>query len=372
MGTAINGNVKNLGAEAIAQQPGAADERTIRKRIREELPADTFRPQTWRVIWFLPLTAVIIGGITAMLTLGLPWWGNLLLAMAVGNSLVAQAFLAHEVLHGAAGMSRSIQNFFGWLGFGPMLITPEFWRAWHNREHHGNTNQGDKDPDSFGTMVRYKKHPQLTGFLKLAPGSGTWYSYFFLTYSFIFHAQLVLWFQTRKTSAFPGFDRKRAIRQAIACGVAWLALIALSGSMALFTVLIPLVWANMVGQGYILTNHFLRPQTETNNPVDNSMSVCTPAIVDRLHFRFSHHVEHHLFPNMASSKAPRVREWLQKNLPERYVAPSHVKAIRMLYKTPRVYLTPTTLVDPKDLSATYDLVPLQDELMSLNRDVGVA
>jgi len=372
MGTVVNGDVRNLGAEALSQHAGAADERAIRAKIREDLPAEAFKAQTWRVIWFLPLTAVILGGITAILTLGMPWWANLLVAFAVGNSLVAQAFLAHEVLHGAAGMSRRWQNFFGWIGFGPMLITPEFWRAWHNREHHGNTNQGDKDPDSFGTMIRYKKHPQLTGFLKLAPGSKTWYSYFFLTYSFIFHAQLVLWFQTRTLNAFPGFPRKKAIRQTMALGAAWIVVAVISGPLALFTVLIPLMWANTVGQGYILTNHFLRPQTATNNPVDNSMSVRTPGIVDRLHFRFSHHVEHHLFPNMASNKAPLVREWLQKNLPQRYVAPSHVKAICMLYQTPRVYLSPTVLVDPRDLGRTYDLVPLQDELMGLNKSVNAA
>ncbi len=348
---------------------GKADEKNIRKKIRQDLPEDTFTPKTWRVIWFLPLTAVIVGGIWAILALGLPWWGNLLLALAVGNSLVAQAFLAHEVLHGAAGMSRRWQNFFGWLGFGPMLIPPEFWRAWHNRAHHGNTNQGDRDPDSFGTMKRYQMKPKLKGFLRLAPGSGTWYSYLFLTYSFIFHAQLVLWFQTRNRSEFKGFNRNKAIVQSAFSALAWLTLAVFSGWLAVFTVLIPLMLANTVGQGYILTNHFLRPQTESNNPLDNSMSVRTHPLLDRLHFRFSHHVEHHLFPSMASSEAPRVREWLEQEMPERYVAPSHFKAIKLLYQTPRVYLTPTTLVDPENMETTYDLVPLQDELISLNEDL---
>lgn len=355
-----------------SQAAGYPDERSVRRQIRQDLPESLFRPRPWRVLWFLPLSAVILGGIALILTQPMPWWANLLVAMIVGNSLVAQAFLSHEVLHGAAGMSRRWQNFFGWLGFGPMLVSPEFWRAWHNRAHHGNTNQGDKDPDSFGTMKRYEKRPELAGFLKLAPGSGTWYSYLFMTYSFIFHAQLVLLFQTRNRSEFKGFNRRRAIVGSVLMATAWLALTVLSGWLAVFTVLIPLMVANTIAQGYILTNHFLRPQTETNNPVDNSMSVRTHPIIDRLHFRFSHHVEHHLFPAMPSCNMPKVREWLERNMPERYVAPPHWKAIEMLYRTPRVYLTPTTLVDPADLGNTYELVPLQDELASLNQDLRFA
>ena len=38
---------------------GKPDERELRDRMKQELPADTFKAQTWRVIWFLPLQAVI-------------------------------------------------------------------------------------------------------------------------------------------------------------------------------------------------------------------------------------------------------------------------------------------------------------------------
>lgn len=341
---------------------GETDEREIRDRLRAELPADTFRSQTWRVIWFLPLTAIIVGGITAILTLSLPWYANLIIALLVGHSIGSQALLAHEVLHGAMGMSRGWQNFFGWLGFGPMVVPPEFWRRWHNVVHHAHTNQGDEDPDSFGTMRRYKANPKLKRFTLLAPGSGTWYSYLFLTYSFVFHAQLVLWFQARRRRHFRGFNRRRALVQSVMLIGAWLALAVISGHLALFTVVIPFMVANALGQGYILTNHFLRPQTGSNNPLDNSMSVKTWRWLDPLHFRFSHHIEHHFFPKMGSNKAPRVRQWLKANYPERYTCPSHWKAIRLLYATPRVYLTPTVLVDPVHPERTFDLMPLQAEI----------
>lgn len=342
---------------------GADDARDIRSALKKELGPEILKSRTWRVIWFLPMTAVIVGGIAAILLAGLPWWANLLIGIVVGNTIASQALLAHEVLHGALGMSRRMQNFFGWLGFGPMLMPPEFWRRWHNVAHHAHTNLGDRDPDNFGTMRRYKKRPKLARFTKLAPGSKTWYSYLFLGYSFMFHGQLVLWLQSKGRQEFRGsFNRKKTIVQAMLCLAAWVTLAVASGSLAIFTVLVPMMVANAVGQGYILTNHMLRPQMDNNHPVDNSMSLRTIGLLDRLHFRFSHHVEHHLFPKMGSDQAPKVRAWLKREMPNRYVCPSHAKAIYMLYKTPRVYEDSQTLVDPFNTERRVDVMALQAKL----------
>lgn len=346
---------------------GLPDERELRNRMRQELPVDTFKTQSWRVIWFLPLQLIIWGGIAAILMSGLPWYVNLLLGIVVGHTIGSQALLAHEVLHGSLGMSKRWQNFFGWLGFGPLIVPPEFWRKWHNVVHHGHTNMGDADPDSFGTERRYKVDPKQKKFTKLAPGSGTWYSYLFLTYSFTFHAQLVLWFQAKKRKPFRGMNRRKAIIQSFACAGVWIALAVVSGPLALFTVVVPFMVANALGQGYILTNHFLRPQTATNNPLDNSMSVRTWPLLDRLHYRFSHHIEHHFFPKMGSNKAPRVRAWLERNYADRYVAPAHWQAIKLLYSTPRVYRSATELVDPCNPQRTFDLMPLQHSMSAAAR-----
>lgn len=345
---------------------GLPDERELRDQMRKDLPEDTFQPQTWRIIWFLPLQLIIWGGIATILMAGLPWYANLGLGLLVGHTIGSQALLAHEVLHGALGMSKRWQNFFGWLGFGPLIVPPEFWRKWHNVVHHGNTNMGDVDPDSFGTARRYRTDPKQKKFTKLAPGSGTWYSYFFLTYSFTMHAQLVLWFQAKRRKQFKGFDRKKAIRQSFVAVAAWAVLAVISGPLAIFTVLIPFMVANALGQGYILTNHFLRPQTVSNNPLDNSMSLRSNPILDRLHYRFSHHVEHHFFPKMSSNKAPRLRKWLEERHGDRYMAMPHSTAIKYLYTTPRVYKSATELVDPIRPERTFDLMPLQSQFSATN------
>ena len=138
---------------------GADDAREIRDAVKRDLGKDAFRERPLRALWFIPMTAIIVGGIAAILTLGMPWWANLLVSLLVGHTVACQALLAHEVLHGALGLNRKMQNFLGWLGFGPALVPPEFWRRWHNIAHHANTNLHDKDPDSFGTMARSRLTP---------------------------------------------------------------------------------------------------------------------------------------------------------------------------------------------------------------------
>lgn len=355
--------------ELISAPPtfGSDDEAELRASIRKAVPTDTFQPAPARYAWFLVLQGLIWGGFALILFGGLPWWANLLVALVIGHTFGAQGFLAHEVLHGALGGPQWLRTLVAWLGFGPFLVPPSFWHRWHNNAHHGHTNEQDRDPDNFGTVRRYLKNPAAAKFLKLAPGSGTWVSAFFFSYSFMLHAQVVLWLQAKHRREFDGFNRPLALAQVLACASGWLALAFFSGWLAVFTVLVPLLFANTLVQSYILTNHFLRPMSVSNNPVDNAMSLRVPAWLDGLHFRFSHHVEHHLFPAMPSHRAPRVRAWLRANLPRRYVCPPQVKAIAWLYRTPRVYADAVTLVDLEKPSRRVDLLALHEELISASQ-----
>jgi fatty acid desaturase len=97
---------------------------------------------------------------------------------------------------------------------------------------------------------------------------------------------------------------------------------------------------------YILTNHSLSPYTETNDPLVNTLSVQVPSWVARMHLQFGLHVEHHLFPAMSSTYAPLVRDAIIARWPERYQSLPLFEALGRLIRTPRVYRSPTTLVDP--------------------------
>jgi fatty acid desaturase len=345
------------------------DEQQIRSRIREELPPDTFERQPWRALWFVPLVATTVGGIAVLVFVQPVWWVSVLVAVAVGHSMGSTGFLAHEAMHGSIMRSTKGQNLVGYIAFMPFLLSPSLWRVWHNQVHHSKTNMGNADPDGFGTLSRYKRMPSTRYVARLAPGSRHWPSVFFFAYWFTFHGQVVLWIQARYLKTFAKLDRRRASIESLAALGAWVALAVTLGVTTgwvtlVFVMAIPFVVGNATVMSYIATNHFMRPQTKDNDPVENSMSVTTLPLLDKLHFNFSHHVEHHLFPRMSAKHAPRVRVWLQDNVGDRYVSPSHAKALVYLYKTPRVYLDANTLCDPDDLDHTVDTGVLADVLVA--------
>lgn len=326
----------------------------LRKAIRADLPEDTFDSQPQRALWFVPLVAGAVGSIATIIVVQPAWYLCLLLGLVAGQCFAAMGFLAHEVLHGSVVSSTKLQTFLGYLGFAPMLVSPTLWRTWHNQVHHRRTNLGNSDPDGFGTVERYEMAPSTRFVARLAPGSRHPMSYLFFAYWFMFHGQVVLWLQSRYMRGFRRMNRRRAIIDSAVSLVLWIVVAVLAGPFyALFAVVVPLVFANFVVMSYIATNHFMRPLTKVNDPLENSMSVNTLPVLDRLHFNFSHHVEHHLFPNMSGKHAPRVRAWLLEHEADRYVSPPHWRAFLYLYKTPRVYLDAHTLVDPDDPEGDY-------------------
>lgn len=324
-------------------------EQEMRKRIKVDLPADTFERRPLRALWFIPLALGAIGGIATIISARPAWYLALALGIAVGQCFAAMGFLAHEALHGSIVKSRRAQNALGYLGFGPVLVSPILWRTWHNQIHHAKTNMGNADPDSFGTLSRYEKAPSTRFVARLAPGSRHWSSVFFFAYWFTFHGQVVLWIQSRYLRSFARLNRRRAIADTVACAAVWGVVAWFAGPVgSVFAIAVPLIVTNATIMSYIATNHFMRPMAPTNDPLDNSMSVTTVPVLDRLHFNFSHHVEHHMFPTMSAQMAPRVRAWFEANEADRYVSPPHWKAVSHLYRTPRVYLDSTTLCDPEN------------------------
>jgi fatty acid desaturase len=221
------------------------------------------------------------------------------------------------------------------------------------------------DTDHFGTMRRYNQMKSTRLVNRLAPGSGSLVSYFFMFYWLTFHTQVVLLVTSRHLPAFQQLNRRRAIIDtlvflAIALGVAGLA----GPWKSVFAVLIPILVGNFVVMMYLSTNHFMRPLTITNDALDNTMSVETWPLLDVLHFRFSHHVEHHMFPRVNSKFYPALRAWLRREVPDRYVCPSHFTALRYLFRTPRVYLDAKTLVDPHDMTRRVDTSELAQWLQN--------
>lgn len=335
---------------------------SLMAKMKAELPPEVFQPRPAGALIVIPCLTIIITGMWSLIHLRLPWYAALTVAFCMGNAYATMAFLAHEALHGSVFRSRTLQEVLGYLGFLVFCFSPYLWRFWHNQVHHGHTNQPDLDPDSYGTLERFNRVPQLKFQVKTGIGSGHWSSLFFLFYRFTCHAQAMIWLASPNLPGFERMNRRRVIIESAMMALFWIVLGIWGGfQVALFGIVIPMIIANFIVMSYISTNHFLRPLTETDESLLNSMSVRTLKWIDILHLNFSHHVEHHIFSSMNHRFTPLVRKYLVKYAPDLYVAPPHWKALWYLYKTPRVYLDDHTLIDPFT-GRTMDLRELAAEL----------
>jgi fatty acid desaturase len=294
------------------------------------------------------MAGMIIGLSVIVVVFPLPWYLQLLLAIILGNCYSSMMFLSHEIGHGSVVRSPRMRRVLMYPGCAIFLLSPHLWVIWHNQSHHGHTNKGEEDPDSFGSLENFWASPRLIKtHLKFAPGAAYWRAAVWLGTFFTLQGQTVLWVTSR---TFPGYERLKRPRAAIDSAVMlafWVALaIAVGFRDAFFVVVIPMLVANVVVLSYIVTNHMIRPLTETTDTLLTTMSVTTNPLLDKIHFHFSHHVEHHLFPAMSSCMAPRVRQVLNKHFAQYYLTPAHWRALVAVLRTPRLYDGQTVLVDP--------------------------
>ena len=318
------------------------------REIRRQLPAAAFAPARSRLAWVPAHLAIIALSMVLIAALSLPWPVRLLLSLCIGVSFAGLTFLGHEALHGAVVRGRRLLRVVGWLGFLPFVVSPRLWLAWHNRVHHGHANQPGVDPDAYPTLVEYRRSLAVRVATDVAaPGRRRWRGALSLLLGFSVQSlhMLVdavrLGLLSRRQQAFAMCET--------ALGVAVWALLSfvIGPGPFVFAFVLPLVVANVMVMGLILTNHSLSPLTEVNDPLANSLSVTAPPWLEWWTLRFGYHVEHHLFPGMSSRHAPKVRDVLRARWPDRYQSLPLARALLALHRSPRVYKDETTLIDPR-------------------------
>jgi fatty acid desaturase len=311
----------------------------LRAKIRAELPPEAFLKKPRRALLVIPLLGCILIGSISLLIIPLPWYIAGIISLLLGNLYGSLLMLAHEIGHGATVRSHQLQNIClycaGWI----FCLSPHLWRIWHNQVHHPHPNVEGRDPDSNISIEEfYQRTPLQRLAVKFAPGSGHRLSVLYLFVAFTFHVQLVLWNYSKRMPGFERLKRRRGVFESSCMVIFWICVCIVTGLKGtLSVVLIPMLTANFIIMSYIFTNHMLRPLTDTRAALNTTLSVTTCKFLDLIHFNFSYHVEHHLFPAMCSSYYPLVRQSLLHHGKGYYMAPPHWWALLVLFRVPRPY-----------------------------------
>lgn len=318
------------------------------REVSKTFPKETFKREPMRLKYGVLFSAGIFSCIYILMTYELGWYFKLPLSIFMGVLLAGNTFLTHEILHGAIVKNKKLQNFLGFFGLAPFLISPSYWRFWHNTLHHGNTQLLYKDPDAFPTKMVWKRSKFMQFVFPLSPGSGYLRSYFYFFYWFSFQAVLNQVYMRFGNKMWAKMDHKKVTKEFIlAVLFVGTYIVAVGPQNWLWLVIIPFMAQNYTVMSYISTNHNVSPYTKINDPLVNSLTVTNNPILEFLNLNFGYHTEHHLFPSMPASKAKVVSQKLKEMYPERYKIMPKYKALKLLYSTPRIYKNRDLLVHPK-------------------------
>jgi fatty acid desaturase len=326
----------------------------LARELRPLLPHDAFRTDRSRLALLLINLAILALGWT--MASGLDRWPGLWplaflpFALVMGNAVIVLLFASHDLLHGSAVRGQRWRRAVGLAGLALLWMPPTLWQAVHNREHHGHTNSL-RDPDrsyledqpaSWGKWIQHRFTPsdEVSGIGLLLGMASAWGVHNLRTL-----ASVLLVPDGSATSPPAPFrvsrrERRRIALELLAIAGLHAAVVASLGAGPLRLLLgyfLP-IWIGYAGAiAYIYTNHLLCPLDESNDPLANTLSLRLPPLLDLLHFNFSHHVEHHIFPGLNSSHYPQVRQLLLQRYPDRYQLLEGRRAWRLLLATPRHY-----------------------------------
>ncbi|MGJ7919833.1 fatty acid desaturase family protein [Neobacillus sp. LXY-4] len=312
-------------------------------KISPHLPEKAFKPAPARLLGGLAYLLIIISSIVSISLFELNIWINFLLSVVIGLSFAGNGFLGHEVLHGTVVKNPKLRNIVGAICFWPFTTGPLLWRKWHNSTHHVHTQHTEKDPDTWATAEEILKNPILRALFRIPKVFRSLGYVLFLFINFNTHSTRMF---IRFIKEFNPSKQPSVWMQFLFPWLSWILLLVLIGPAKWsFAFLLPALLANFIVSSYIATNHNLNPQTDTNDPLANSLTVTVPKWVDVLHYNFSYHTEHHMFPSMNPKYYPLVKEQIKRMWPERYHEMPYTKAMLTLIKTPRIYLEEKNLID---------------------------
>ncbi len=351
-----------LKAGKTVSEPALIHQSVYAKKLRPFLPSDAFEPDPSKLaILFINLGILVLGwGIAAHLD---RWsiyllWLYLPLAAIMGNSIVVLLFSSHDLMHGSVQRKSRWTYPIAFLGLSMLFMPPTQWKTLHNLVHHNHTNSlKDPDrnylyqqPDTWGKWIQNLFVPsvEVKPLWLIVGMAGSW-----LVHNFR-NVTSVLLFNNKSVDYVPAaFTVSAKDRRAIALEclgivgihltiLVYLEFHPLKLALAYF---LPIAIGHAGAMFYIYTNHMGCRMTDINDPLINSASVRVPRIFDLLHFNFSYHTEHHIFPSINSDYYPMVQKLLQIHYPDRLNLIDAGEAWQLLMQTPRHYKDEVTFTD---------------------------
>jgi fatty acid desaturase len=338
------------------------------KVLRPLLPAAAFKPNSNK-LFILAINLLILGlGWSIARELdqwSIEWlWLYLPLSLIMGNSVVICLFASHDSMHGSTIKQPRWRYLISFFALSLLWMPPTLWKAVHNHRHHTETN-AISDPDRMYLVGQNETWGKWIQNLFVPSSEVNWLLLFVgMTSSWVVHTfrhiTSILLFNNDRVTYVPApvvvSPRKRQIIAIELVGICLvhltiLAYLNFNPLAILLGYIMPLGVGYAGVMFYIYTNHFLCQMTDVNDPLVNSVSLKMPKIFDLLHFNFSYHTEHHLFPSINSDYYPHVQALLQEHYPESYNLIPGVEAWKLLMQTPRHYRDEVTLTDRLDRSA---------------------
>jgi fatty acid desaturase len=313
------------------------------RRIREQLPADAFRP-AHRRLWHVPVHGTIVVAGYVMIR-SWPALGPMA-AVLIGHSLACLAFVAHEISHNAVVRHRGVKRSVEFVALGINMVPPTMWNRLHNDAHHSHANTVD-DPDRPYLEDERSAATAAYSLLTMPTREG-------VRANVLVFAHFVTYLSRHITAVFYPGDAKPGLltskpryqpgeRSAILCELAlmlglqygvWV-IAGRSWLNYLWASPVALCVASAVIVSYVFTNHFLNPISHELDPLAGTTSVRVPRVFDILHSHFSFHTEHHLFPSLNPDYYPLVSRALKTDAPEVYRQIEFSDAWRALWLQPR-------------------------------------
>lgn len=325
--------------------------------LRKYLPEECFKPDKKALLHYLLFIVLYVIGVWSILSL--PYFPlKIFPSIVVGIIISSLTFIFHDLFHGSIVRSKPVCHLIG-LSIGSLnLIVPFFWQRLHSF-HHATT--GDiEDPDrsyiseespkgiidkfAYRTRISNEAFHPILSLIVMSTGF-FWYLYNTMFYGLVANKLGIK--IAKKYERIQDLFKKKSDQLIVflelffmLCFQLFLFFVISKANILTYLLvsIIPILITHFVTMSYIHTNHFLSPLTgEVDDPLINSLSLKNSKFVDMIFSNFSHHVEHHLFPSMSTVHYPKVRKLLLRLYPERFQLLPMVDAIKLLFKTPRIY-----------------------------------